>query len=55
MSEIKMQQEAGINYEAEYERLSMIIMRQNEMIEALTKASFNLSDALVQMEKGVRP
>lgn len=37
-----------INYEAECERLSRIIMRQREMILALKEACFGLADALKQ-------
>ena len=44
--------ECSINYEAECERLSMIIMRQREEILALKKACFGLADALMQ-ESGV--
>lgn len=40
--------ESSIDYKAECERLSMIIMRQKEEILALKKACFGLSDALMQ-------
>ena len=54
MSDLTMCSKSEFNWEAECERLSMIIMRQNEIIEALTKASFNMSDAMIQLQKGVR-
>ena len=44
--------ECSIDYEAECERLSMVVMRQREEILALKKACFGLADALMQ-ESGV--
>lgn len=40
----------SIDYEAECERLSMIVMKQREMIIALKQACFGLADALQQEE-----
>ena len=54
MSDLTMVSKSEMNWEAECERLSMIIMRQNEIIESLTKASFNMADAMIQFQKGVR-
>lgn len=54
MSDLTREYECSMNYEAECERLSIIIMRQQEMIHALTMANYHLSDALVQAEKGVK-
>jgi hypothetical protein len=38
--------EERIDYEAECERLSMIILKQNEVIKALKEACFGMADAL---------
>ena len=53
MSELTKESKFEMNWEAECERLSMIIMRQNEIIEALTKANYNVADAMIQLQKGV--
>lgn len=54
MSDLTKEARFEMNWEAECERLSMIIMRQNEIIESLTKASFNMADAMIQLQKGVK-
>lgn len=44
-----------MDYEAECERLSIIIMRQSEMIHALKMACQYMSDAMVQEDRGINP
>lgn len=53
MSDLTKECKCTMDYEAECERLSMIIMQQKETIHALTMANYNLTNAMVQIEKEV--
>ena len=53
MSEVKTKPEletTSINYEAECEKLTMLVLRQQEMIKALKAACYNMSIVLMQDE-----
>ena len=46
--------ECQINYEAECERLSMIIMRQAEIIKSLKRVCYEMSDVMMTEERGIK-